>query len=318
MSLLNEPLKKGTYVVAVSGGVDSMVLLRMLQEQDDLDLVVAHFDHGIRSDSAVDASFVENYCKLNSLKFETSRAELGPDASELLARDSRYEFLNKVKTKHKAQAIITAHHRDDLLETVVINTIRGTGRRGFSSLASTEGLMRPLLHLGKNDLIDYAVTRGLEWQEDSTNKDVKFLRNKIRSNTMPRLVATGRMSEFEAAVDSVLDVNQKIDAEIELLAEQLELLQQDQIVLPRYFMTMVGKVPAIEIVAYLLRKKQGLYLDQKRYTLLYRFIRCGQIGKKCDLHPGLVFVSTKDSIVIYPNSKIPRAQSPGRFIQTSD
>jgi len=91
------------YVVAVSGGVDSAVLLDILSKKPGLDLIVAHFDHGIRDDSKSDAIFVANLAKEYNLPFETKREELGSDVSEEKARDRRYEFLRAVAKKHDAK-----------------------------------------------------------------------------------------------------------------------------------------------------------------------------------------------------------------------
>src|SRR5690606_41547248 len=110
---------------AVSGGIDSVVLLDMLSHVPGLKLVVTHFDHGIRPDSAQDAVFVEELAAHYGLPFETKRVELGTKASEELARRHRYAFLRDVAARYNAK-IITAHHADDVIETVAINHIRGT------------------------------------------------------------------------------------------------------------------------------------------------------------------------------------------------
>ena len=100
------------YVVAVSGGVDSVVLLHMLAHRPDIELVVAHFDHGIRDYSVADAQFVKELADSYGLPFESRREKLGKQASEDLARSRRYAFLRSVADKHQAK-IMTAHHADD-------------------------------------------------------------------------------------------------------------------------------------------------------------------------------------------------------------
>lgn len=164
-------------VVAVSGGVDSVVLLDMLVATGEHDLMIAHFDHGIREDSAEDARFVAGLARNYGLPFETRREELGAGASEELARTRRYAFLRQVAKKYESQ-VTTAHHMNDIAETIAINLTRGTGWRGLAVLDSD--IYRPLLTQTKQELIDYALKHQLEWCEDSTNRSDAYLRNRLR------------------------------------------------------------------------------------------------------------------------------------------
>src|SRR5690606_36249858 len=114
-------LEPGHYVVAVSGGVDSMVLLDVLAKKykgrGKTALTVAHFDHGIRQDSAYDRQLVSEMAAAYSLPFVFARGELGAGASEAAARAARYEFLREVQKRAGSRGIITAHHHDDAVET---------------------------------------------------------------------------------------------------------------------------------------------------------------------------------------------------------
>jgi len=172
------------YIVAVSGGVDSMVLLDMMVRAGGHELIIAHFDHGIRPDSHLDAQFVAEVARRHDLKFETQREELGPQASEALARERRYRFLRSLAQHHNA-SIVTAHHLDDLVETVAINLTRGTGWRGVAVLDSD--LVRPLIDIEKATLVNYAKKNNIMWREDSTNQSDVYLRNRLRAraHTLP-------------------------------------------------------------------------------------------------------------------------------------
>ncbi len=182
----------GRYVVAVSGGVDSMALLHALSRQPGLELVVAHFDHGIRDNSVEDRKFVQAFAQDNNLKFMYEEGKLGRQAGEAAARATRYKFLRKVLKDTDSRAIVTAHHQDDVLETAVINLLRGTNRKGLTSLASREDMERPLLAVPKRDIIAYAKEQGLEWREDSTNEDTDYLRNYVRHQLLPRFEDANR------------------------------------------------------------------------------------------------------------------------------
>lgn len=166
------------YVVAVSGGIDSVVLLHMLAKRKEHQLVVAHFDHGIRPDSGEDARFVEGLAKLYGFPFVMKSEELGASASEELARKRRYAFLREQAKKFNAQ-IVTAHHEDDAIESMAINLSRGTGWRGLSVLNSPD-IVRPLIGMSKARIRDYAFSHRLEWVEDSTNQELAYLRNRLR------------------------------------------------------------------------------------------------------------------------------------------
>lgn len=169
-------------LVAVSGGVDSVVLLDMLaQKKDTHRLIVAHFDHGIREDSAADARFVEALAAKYKLPFVTTREELGEQASEALARERRYSFLREQAATFQA-TIVTAHHQDDLIETIAINLTRGTGWRGVAVFGD-KTVKRPLLHQPKTQLYEYARRQQLEWVEDTTNQTDRYLRNRVRRGT---------------------------------------------------------------------------------------------------------------------------------------
>lgn len=200
------------YVVAVSGGVDSVVLLHQLVRSGQFELVVAHFDHGIRDDSERDAQFVRELAREYQLPFETRREELGPGASEELARDRRYAFLDEVAKKHGG-TIVTAHHMNDIAETVAINLTRGTGWRGLAVLASD--VYRPLLHMSKEDVIDYARKHNLLWREDSTNASDAYLRNRLRRHLGTK--ADERTRELAALRAQQVSLRREIDRELEAL-----------------------------------------------------------------------------------------------------
>lgn len=171
--------KAERYLVAVSGGVDSVVLLDMLAKSVPASrLFVAHFDHGTRGDSAADARFVRQLALHYSLPFFTTREELGSGVSEDRARTRRYLFLRSTAKKLDA-TLVTAHHADDCIESIIINMQRGTGWRGLAVLAAPD-IKRPLIATSKKELYAYALQHKLEWVEDATNATDYYLRNRVR------------------------------------------------------------------------------------------------------------------------------------------
>ncbi|MDH5284186.1 MAG: tRNA lysidine(34) synthetase TilS [Gemmatimonadota bacterium] len=196
-------LPRASVLVAVSGGVDSVVLLDLLHETRDghgLDLVVAHVDHGIRPDSGAVARHVENLARQFGLPFELVSLGLGPDASETRARTARYRALREIARRHGARYILTAHHLDDQRETVLMRFLNGSGPSGLAGMRrKTRDLARPLLSFSRRSLVAYARARGLEWAEDPSNLDPRHLRSWIRHEVMPRMKE--RLSSLERNLD---------------------------------------------------------------------------------------------------------------------
>jgi tRNA(Ile)-lysidine synthase len=174
-------------LLAVSGGVDSIVLLHLLASAGS-NIEAAYIDHSQRDDTALDILAIKELTDKHKIKLHISKLNLPPVCSEQLARKERYKALNQIMQERGLNHIITAHHADDVIETAVINLIRGTGPRGLSSLRhQPQGIWRPFLfdfqnntYILKNDLLDYAKQHQLRWNEDSTNQSADYLRNRIR------------------------------------------------------------------------------------------------------------------------------------------
>lgn len=241
-------IKPGLYVAAISGGVDSVVLLDILSNQKELEIVVAHFDHGIRDNSDEDVEFVKSLAQKYSMQFVCDRVKLGKEASEETARYARYAYLQKTKKEYAAQSIITAHHADDVLETVIINVIRGTGWRGLSALRSEAECLRPLIHVHKKDMYDYAKTHKLSWQEDETNQDIRYLRNYVRLNMVTRLSSKSKQ-ELLSLHDQQVIVREHINRELKqnlANARTKRLFEYS-----RYFFVNVDSIVAQELLKYI-------------------------------------------------------------------
>src|SRR2546427_10292583 len=134
--LLGEP---GVALVAVSGGADSVALLDLLHTlapELGLSLVVAHVDHGIRSDSRTVARAVGELAERYELPFEVGELSLGPDAWETVARGARYGWLGEVQRRHGARYLVTAHHRDDQVETILLRLLKGSAPAGLAGITA--------------------------------------------------------------------------------------------------------------------------------------------------------------------------------------
>jgi tRNA(Ile)-lysidine synthetase-like protein len=283
---------KGVYVVAVSGGVDSVGLLHALQQQfPENTYVVAHVNHGIRDDADEDRALVQELAVNLGLPFEYTELHLGRSVNEADARDARYAYLQSIKNKHNAHAIITAHHQDDVLETLFINLVRGTGRRGISSLKSTQDIVRPILHVRKEDIYVYAHTNDLQWREDSTNSDKTYLRNKIRHDVVAKMEPQHR-DEALRIISRTQSINTDIDKEIAILLRRG--LHKGTPVLSRRWFIQLPHDIATEVIYVLLRQSGVKDIDKKTVERTVIAIKTMQPGKKIQLS-GVDVLVTKRS-----------------------
>jgi len=283
-------LQPGSYVVAVSGGVDSSALLHHLYAQNwraaaagqpTSKLIVAHYNHGIRENSDKDRFLVQALAKAYGLPFVYDAGRLGPHASEATARAARYKFLRSVQRASNSRAIITAHHQDDLLETAVLNLLRGTGRKGLTALNSRPGLHRPALHLPKQALIDYAKDQGLVWREDDTNNDPKYLRNYVRHYLLTKFDDHSQQ-QLRYIIIKLQQQNHELDnALVNLLHQQSKAGKIDR----RWFNHLPHAV-AREVLATWLRAYGWRQIDRRGIERLVVAAKVAQSGKLFPLSKG--------------------------------
>ncbi len=191
--------RKGERVLAcVSAGVDSVSLLKFLkliEKEYQLSIFVSHYDHRIRKESIEDALFVYKLCKEWKIPFFYSTAPVPLYATrekislEMAGRELRYRLWCRLAKEHDFQKIVLAHHLDDLVEEVFMRLIRGTGKRGLTGIPiKRENLIvRPFLFVTKEEIKNFALEHNLKWREDTTNQDLRFLRNRIRHILIPFL-----------------------------------------------------------------------------------------------------------------------------------
>jgi tRNA(Ile)-lysidine synthase len=201
-------------ILAISGGVDSVVLMHMMR--DDPEVLVAHVNHGIRENALEDEEFVRKLAEQWGVEVRVSLLELGASASEDAARRERYAVLKDLAETAGGE-IWTAHHADDVAETVIINLLRGTGWRGLAAMSS-EKIHRPLVGMSKTEIYQYAAKHRLCWREDPTNSSLDYLRNRVREAVrencddaqwagvrMRLLELRARQVEIRREVDEIVD-----------------------------------------------------------------------------------------------------------------
>lgn len=223
-SVLNGFFRGGERVLAaVSGGADSVALMHLLRgaaAREGFELFAAHYEHGIRGEeSRGDADFVSRLCEDLGVPLSMGAGDVPLYAREhgmgleLAARELRYAFLKDVKAELNADTIALAHHMDDQAETVMMHILRGSGLRGLVGMRARQGdIARPLLGVGKAELIDYLTENHVAWREDSTNAVADTPRNRLRLTILPVLgemypgarEAICRLSDLAAIDDDYL------------------------------------------------------------------------------------------------------------------
>ena len=274
------------YIIAVSGGVDSVVLLDVLWRTRQSELVVAHFDHGIREESASDARFVEALAVRYGLPFEMSREELGERASEEFARQRRYEFLFDVAKRYDGQ-VVTAHHQDDVIETIALNIARGTRWRGVAGM-SDERVLRPMVNQTKQKVYDYAVRRRLEWCEDETNQSDRYARNRVRVE-INRLLDADTRGGLANLWKEQRAVRREIEAEVRKFEDQMT---------SRYFLINTPLAVAEELIYQYVLKHTGTSLLSAQLERLVVAVRTGRSGTIWHIAPQVRMKLTQKTVTI--------------------
>jgi len=202
-----------TFLLAVSGGVDSMVLLDLCYQ---LQL------------SFEDQTLVESWCEKNKIKFhlyDVSEKDEQPENSiENWAREIRYQFFKEILIKNNLDFIITAHHLNDQLETFMINLSKAAGLKGLKGIpAKTEFIIRPLLGFSREEIEVYAKYNHIEYREDYTNAENIFVRNKIRNQITPLLNEINKdfLENFKKSISILKESKDFIDTQIDLIFKSL-------------------------------------------------------------------------------------------------
>jgi tRNA(Ile)-lysidine synthase len=219
------------FIVAVSGGKDSIALLHLLK-QLGVDVVAAHCNFKLRADeSDEDEQFVKSFCKLHDIKlecisFDTKTISLNQKtAIQETARALRYNWFEELRVSLNADYILTAHHANDLAETFLFNAARGSGINGLKSIPAINGFIaRPLLHITQEQITNYVVNKQLQFRVDSSNLSDKYSRNFIRHQIIPLLEQINPQ-----AVEHIMQSTQVISSLLPIVEEKFDALKKQLI-----------------------------------------------------------------------------------------
>ena len=242
--LKKEISNNSSVIIATSGGPDSMVLLTLLlavKKEKNLKLVCAHVNHKLRKESDDEAEMVKKYCEKENIIFEYMTIDKYKGNIENYARAKRYEFFDKLIKKYSSPYLLTAHHGDDLTETIMMRLIRGSslkGYAGFSEITEKKGykIYRPLITKTKTELLNYAKENNIPYAIDQTNESDNYTRNRIRKYILPTLKKENKnvhlkFLEFSKIISETEDYFEKV------LAKKIEKIYQDNKLNVEIFLT---------------------------------------------------------------------------------
>ena len=203
--------KNDKIICGISGGPDSICMLdvlRKIKQELDFEIIVCHVNHMIREESTYDEKYVENYCKKNQIKYYVKRIDVKKYANnkkqgtEEAGRNVRYEFFEEILNKENANKIAIAHNKNDKIETIIMNVIRGSGISGLRGIEPKRNnkYIRPLIETKRQDIEKYCEENNLEPRIDKTNFINDCTRNKIRNVAIPYI-----MQEFNPNIIETID-----------------------------------------------------------------------------------------------------------------
>ena len=223
-------LKDTKLLLAISGGVDSVVLFHLLHKLN-YDVSLAHCNFKLRGkESDLDEEFIKNlnqisYNQIFTIIFDTEKyAKEHKLSTQIAARELRYNWFKKLITEHKFEYVLTAHHADDNLETFLIHLTRGSGLDGFTGIPKVNGnIVRPLLAFSRKEILNYAKDNDIEWREDASNASNKYIRNKIRHQVLPVLkeINPSILDSFATTLENLQESKQIIEDRIENIASEV-------------------------------------------------------------------------------------------------
>ena len=279
---------KDTVVIGVSGGPDSMALLHVmnrLRKEMDLFLICAHVNHNIREESENERIFLQEYCEEEGIYFEYMKIEgYGEDNFENEARTIRYNYFEKLIKQYGAEFLLTAHHGDDLIETILMRIVRGStikGYSGFNKIVQRDGykIIRPFITMTKEELVEYDKENKVKYVIDKSNYKDVYTRNRYRKNILPFLKSEDPNVhlKFLKFSEILLEYNEYIDKEMNVLKNKV--LKQGILDIEKF--KELDKIIQIKIIYSIMETIYGddlLIISDSHVNLILKLIKSSKVN----------------------------------------
>jgi tRNA(Ile)-lysidine synthase len=301
-----------SYLLAVSGGADSMVLASLFKGLG-LNFQIAHINYKLRGeDSDLDQKTVLDFCEKNHIRFhlyEVSEKDKKPENSiQLWAREIRYRFFREIQEQENLEFLVTAHHLNDQLETFIINLSKASGISGLSGIpANKNKIIRPLLNFSKKEIYGYAEENRIDFREDISNKKSDYLRNKIRNEIAPKLLEINEhfLENFRKSSSYLNQTRDFVEKRIEEIENKLTVFNSEHKILSKEKLGQESTFVQFEIL-----KKYGFDKEEEISKIFTAENGSSFFSKDYQLmisRDELIFISknqrqeTKDEIILVEN-----------------
>jgi tRNA(Ile)-lysidine synthase len=298
-------------LVAVSGGLDSVVLLHLLNRASgslNLALTAAHLDHALRPDSSADAEWVAALCHEWGVPLISNRLD-APPGDEAEAREARHAFLGRAAGDASADFVVTGHHADDQAETVLFRALRGTGLRGLGGIRvrGRRGVVHPLLPFWRSEIESYAKAEGLAWRTDATNAGMDRARNRIRHSILPEIerhIAPGARRSLVALAELAREAEAALDETVRSIAARLVREEHGAVLMDRSGLADCGPTIAARILRSALRRLE-VTPDRAGTHAMLQFITDSPSGRQMPIATGVTIRVEFDTVRIERDAPIP-------------
>ena len=320
--LKNLNIDKNKYlVVATSGGPDSMALLHLLKN-NGYKVICAHVNHGLRVESEDEYKFVENYANINNIIFEGMKIEGYKDNkfTENEARQKRYAFFETILKKYNTDILLTAHHGDDLVETVLMRIIRGSnlnGYKGFSKITEFNNfkIIRPLIFYTKKEIEEYIKKNNIPVVHDKSNESKKYTRNRIRLDILPSLKEEEKNihKKILEYSEELNDINEYVNEVVKNTVK--EMYKNNKLNINKFTkLNKVIKTKVIESILFDIYKDEINIITKQHIEEIFKVI--GSNNKKIDL-PNNIIVEKEYNNLIF-KEKVNKTTNSYKIILNKD